>query len=120
MTLPSGGEGISKTELMLLQRVSQGPVSFTHAPLVSGKGTKLVRSSISPSRQKDLYALAVRGYLAHAVTGCGGHGTPPETTVTYTLTSQGRSALGIHPRAMPPVHRNLPLTDEQLAREGIE
>lgn len=116
----TGGESISKTELLLLQRVAQSPVSFTHAPQVRGKGTKLVRSTLSPSRQKELYALSIRGYLAHAVTGCGGHGTPPETTVTYTLTAQGRVALGIHHRAMPPVHRNLPLTDAQLEREGIK
>lgn len=113
------GAKLTTTEIMLLERVARGPVSFTHAPLASGKGTKLVRSSMSPSQQAPLHDLAMRGLLARAVTGSAPH-FPLETHVTYTLTSLGRDALGLHAVLPLPVHRDVSLTDEQLEREGLK
>jgi hypothetical protein len=108
---------LNHNERLLLQRVARGPVSFTHAPLVSGKGTKLVKSTLSPSQQAPLASLASRGLLARAVTGSAPH-FPLETHVTYTITSLGQEALGMQPARKPRVNRNLPLTDEELEREG--
>ena len=53
---------LSKTDIMLLERVARGPVSFTHAPTVRGTHTKLVRSSVSPKQQAPLRDLAMRGF----------------------------------------------------------
>lgn len=102
---------------LLLQRVAQGPVYFTHAVDPQGRETKVVRSTTSPSNQKHLHALALEGYVAAAITGTP---TPPETTVTYRLTAKGREFLGLHAPTPRPIHRALPLTDKQLEAEGIE
>lgn len=111
---------MTKTEQLLLERCEQGPVSFTHAADIKGRYTRLVRSTISPSQQKHLHELAVAGYVAERVSGCGGLGTPPESTVTYSLTALGRSVLGIRAPTPVPIHRTMPLTDEELELEGIE
>lgn len=110
---------LTKTDIMLLERVAKGPVHFTHAPTVRGSHTKLVRSSVSPKQQSPLRNLAMLGFLALATSGSAPH-FPLETTVTYTLTSKGREALGLHKLQMPDVHRQPSLTDEQLAIEGCK
>lgn len=102
---------------LLLQRVAQGPVYFTHAVDEKGRETKVVRSTTSPTNQKHLHALALEGYVAETVTGTL---IPQETTVTYTLTAKGREFLGLHAATPRPVHRSLPLSDKQLEAEGIE
>jgi hypothetical protein len=111
---------LKHNDRLLLQRVSQGPVAFTHAIDVSGRYTKLVRSSISYSQNKHLHRLALEGYLCQKVTGCGGHGEPPETVVTYTLTALGREALDIHAPRKPTVNRWTAPTEEEMLKEGIE
>ena len=108
--------GLNKTDSMYLQRLSSGPVSFVYAP--HGRGTKLVRSTVSVSLQKHYRRLAVAGYCAEKVTGCNGRNEPPEHTITYTLTALGRQELGIHAQVMPPVHRQASLTDAELLAEG--
>lgn len=110
-------EPLNRAETTLLERVAASPVSFTHAPNARGTSTKLVRSSISPSRQAQLVELTARGYVSRAITGSAPH-FPLETTVTYTLTALGRVVLGLHARTELPKHRDVSLTDEQLEREG--
>lgn len=106
-------------DIMLLERCAQGPVSFTHAPTVRGHTTKLVRSTVSPKQQAPLHQLALAGLVAEAVDPQASI-SPPESTVTYTLTARGRDALGLHARQMPPQH-NFPLpSDAQLIRESKE
>jgi len=111
---------MNKTDQMLLDRVARGPVSFTHGVDVRGRHTKLVRSTISPSQQKHLHRLAVMGLLSEKVEGCGGHGSPPETVVTYALTAMGRAEQGIRAPTPVPHNRWTPPTDAELEVEGIE
>lgn len=111
---------LNKTDETYLNRLSQGPVIYTHAIDTTGRKTKLVRSTTSPSLQKHYHRLAVDGYCAEVVSGCGGHGEPPETSVTYTLTALGRSVLGIRAPTPRPINRWTPPSDAELAAEGIE
>lgn len=83
-------------ERLCLQRIATSPVSFTHAIDMRGKATKLARSSISPSQQKICEALAIQGFVSRAVSG-DHSSTPPETSVTYTLTALGRAELDMKP-----------------------
>lgn len=108
---------MNSTDIMLLQRCAQGPVSFTHAPTVTGHKTKLVRSTLSPKQQVPLHQLALAGLLAEAVEGCLHN---QETTVTYTLTALGRDTLGLHGRQERPQHAIQSPTDAQLLRESKE
>lgn len=88
---------------MLLER-AQKTVSFTYCPALTTGRVKLVRSSLSEGQKKHLHRLAIEGYLAESWHGCGGHGEPPETTVTFSLTAKGRDFLGIHAAPKPRVH----------------
>lgn len=113
--------GLKVDDKKLLRRCARGPVSFTHAIDLEGKvQTRVIRSTIPRGRQKELHALALHGLVCEAVTGCGGHGEPPEHTVTYTLTAYGRAALGLHAPEGVRTRGSTALTDEQLAEEGIE
>lgn len=114
--------GILKdTDKALLLRCARGPISFTHAIDLEGHvQTRVIRSTIPPQRQKELHALALRALVAETVTGCGGHGEPPEHTVSYTLTAFGRVAIGLHAPDPVRTRGSTALTDEQLAAEGIE
>ena len=111
---------LKHNDRLLLQRVRKGPVLFTHAADMSGRYTKLVRSTLSISQSKHLHRLALEGYLCEKITGCGGMGEPPETTVTYTLTALGRDAIGDKPTRKPEVNRWTPPSEEDMLREGIE
>lgn len=109
---------MTKTDIMLLQRVAQGPVSFTHG--VNARGaTKLLRSTISSSQQKHLHRLALGGWVAEVVNPKASI-SPPETTVTYSLTSLGREELGIHKRLEPNVHHVKLPSESQLERQSME
>lgn len=103
------------TDIMLLERCAAGAVSFTHEPNPSGRGTRLVRSSISPSQQKKLRELANGGYVAEAVSG---DPIQSVTTVTYTLTALGRNELGIHAKKKQRRNNTTPPTDSALERES--
>jgi hypothetical protein len=107
-------------EKKVLERCLQGPVSFTHAIDMAGKvQPRVIRSTLSPSQQKYLHALALRGLAFEAVTGCGGRGEPPECTVTYSISSLGRLALGCKAHMPEHTRASTALTDEQLEAEGI-
>jgi hypothetical protein len=113
-------EGLSGNDRKYLERLGKGDVLFTHAIDINGRATKLVRSTVSQSLQKHYHRLALEGLCAERVHGCGGHGSPPETTVTYSLTAMGREALGLHREEPPTRNRWTPPSDAELAREGIE
>lgn len=114
------GNKLKSSDRMLLERVARGPVSYTHAIDMRGTHTKLVRTTLSQSQHKHLHRLAVDGYLAEKITGCGGQGEPPETTVAYKLTALGQAALDIHPSRKPPVNRWTPPTEAEMEKEGLE
>lgn len=112
---------INDDQKKLLKRCAKGPVSFTHAIDLSGRvQTRVIRSTIKSSLQKHLHRLALSGLVFENVTGCGGHGEPPEHTVTYTISALGRSAIGLHAPAPKRTRASTALTDEQLEAEGIE
>lgn len=108
---------MKSTDVMLLERCAQGPVSFTHEPTVRGNKTKLVRSTLSPKQQEPLYQLSLEGLLARKVSGCPIDG---ETTVTFTLTALGRDALGIHARRQQPRNNTPTPSSSMLERESRE
>lgn len=110
---------LTKADKMLLERVAHGEVSFTYEPNSSGK-VKLVRSTTSGAAQPKYHALAILGLLSEAVTGTPGHAGPPTTTVTFTLTALGRNEMGIHAERRPNVHWRPPVTEAELAKDGIE
>lgn len=106
---------------MLIERAARSPVSFVHAIDMAGKvRSNTVRSTISPSQQKHMHRLALEGLLSEAVTGCGGHGEPPEHVVTYTPTALGRAAVGLHVPEKPRVNASTMLSESELLKEGIE
>lgn len=110
---------LNKTDQKYLERLAQGSVSFTYAvDLNGGRTAKLVRSSVSSSLQKHYHRLAVAGYVAEVVSGCGGRGDPAEHTVTFTLTALGRKALGLRAPRAPTVNRSRSLTESELLAEG--
>lgn len=108
---------MKSTEIMLLERCAQSAVSYTHAPTIRGKTTKLVRSSLSPKQQKPLNELALAGHVSRHISGCPLDG---ETTVTYTITAKGRDALGLHARRQQPKNATPWPTDSALERESRE
>lgn len=110
---------LNKTDQTYLNRLAQSAVSFTHEPNATGKGTRLVRSTVSGSLQKHYHRLAVDGYCAESITGSHDPG-PPQTVVSYTLTALGRDALGLHKPLAKPVNRSRPLSESELYRDGIE
>lgn len=110
---------LTKADKMLLERVAHGEVSFTFEPNARGK-VKLVRSTTSGAQQPKYHALAVLGLLAEHVTGTPGHAGPPTTTVTFTLTSLGRSEMGIRAEPPRPVHWTPPVTEAELMKDAIE
>lgn len=113
-------DALSYNDKMLIERAARSPVSFTHAIDLAGKTTtKVVRSTMSPRWQKDYHRLALIGFVGEAVTGCGGHGEPPEHTVTYRTTSLGRAAVGLHEPEKPRVNGSTAYTDAELEADGI-
>jgi len=111
---------LNQADRMLIERCVQGPVSFTFEPNPKGTHAKLVRSTISGTRQKRLHELAILGYVSERVHGSIDPGAPPTTTTTFTVTAMGREAVGARLPVKPLVHfRALP-TEEQMAEEGLE
>lgn len=109
---------LNKSDILLLQRAATSPIEFVYSPCVNSPHVKLTRSSISQSQKKHLHRLAVGGYLAEATGGCGGHGEPPETKITFTLTAMGRQSLGIHAATRQRERRGNVYTDAALEAEA--
>lgn len=105
----------------MIRRCAKQPVFYAYAPCAGG-GThaKLVRANADEHISRDLHRLALDGYLAERIAGCGGRGEPPETVITYTVTALGRDSVGLHRAQVPAKHRSQPLTDAELEAEGIE
>lgn len=109
---------MTKAEIMFLERVHAGAVSFTYEPDPNGgKHARLVHSTVSGAQQPKYHALAVQGLLAEKVTG---EPHKARTTVSFTLTASGREVLGVHAPAPRPVHWSPPISEEELAKDAIE
>lgn len=110
---------LSKTDIMLLERLGRGDVTYRYEPARTKAKPKLVGSSLSPKQQAPLHALAVAGYASEHVESNAGCGHLPGTTVRFSLTALGRAAIGKHSLARLPVNRAQPLTEKELAAEGV-
>ncbi len=116
--MPAPPRALNAADRMLLQRLTQGPVTFTYSPCQrGGKHVKLTASTLSLSQKKPLHALALGGYVAESLVGdpCA---VPPHTTLTFTITGLGRGVLGPAPDK-PLIHRHALLSEDQMAEDSI-
>lgn len=109
---------LKANERSLIERVLQSPLAFTWGPCPKG-GThaRLLRSSGSPSQVKHLRRFALAGLLSEKITDSA---SPPEHTVTYTITALGREAIDHYAAIAPRRNADRAATDSELLREAIQ
>jgi hypothetical protein len=109
---------LTANDKTIIARCVTEPAVYTFHP--KGEGVKYARFNMPPKYRVRLHELALAGYVSETVTGCGGVGCPPETTITFAATALGREAVDHYRDVKPLTNFERVKTDAQLLAESQE